>query len=111
MAAACIALRRIASLPMQVAVLGAALSIAAGCATRPVDPEIVAAWSQHPEERGKLPVGRVMSAERFDKVTPKTDPATGHAWVGRRSFVLGGLATDGSTTRRGLRSCIEPRFD
>ncbi|WIT12171.1 hypothetical protein PFX98_00785 [Paucibacter sediminis] len=34
--------------------------------TTPVSTEIVASWGQRPEERGRLPVGKVVSVERID---------------------------------------------
>ena len=39
-------------------------SLIAGCASAP-PPDIPLVWSQKPEERGQLPVGRVVSIERW----------------------------------------------
>jgi hypothetical protein len=45
------------------------VAIAAGmsaCSTAPVAPDVVESWGQRPEERGRLPVGKVVSVERVD---------------------------------------------
>jgi hypothetical protein len=45
------------------------LAIAAGisgCSTTPVANEVVKSWGQRPDERGRLPVGVVVSVERVD---------------------------------------------
>lgn len=37
----------------------------AGCASRRVSDDTVNSWAQLPEERGKLPIGKVISVERI----------------------------------------------
>ncbi|MDC8770533.1 hypothetical protein [Roseateles albus] len=60
-------LRRYASKPMfRVSLFIAIAAGVAGCSTTPVATEIVESWGQRPEERGRLPVGRVVSVERVD---------------------------------------------